>query len=1627
MVGESVNLGTLSIALKANLIDFNSKLTEATKKLEAFQKAAQAIKIDIAPPKIDIASIQKAFNAELQKMKLTAPAPTMDATGLTKQMGELQRASPNLDFFSKLDKSKGLETASQQFTGLATNAQNLAGSITATGVDINKSLGSTVTQLTAFKDAAGPALNEFGKNVQPLLGQGESIRASFDKTGKLVVGSWSKSWKSAEGAMGNSVAGMRKHAGKLEEFIGGITHYITFSIGVQMVMAIKQGFTQAIQSFLAFEKVAANVAAISGRLGGAFDDVREHVEMLSKAMTTKVLFSATDVANTLYTLASAGYEVVDMTENDLIPIFEYAQATQSDLAQATESLITVLKAFRLEISDLAEVTDILTAASAYTLETMDRLKEGMKYVAPIAGELGLSLADTTAAMSSLVDRGEEGGQAGQRLAMILSKLLKPTDEAAADLNAMGLEMEDLDPTIHSLVEILLQLRAAGFGVAEATDMFRSRTAGSAAVLVQNAEAISYLATRLEMATGFTEAMAKAQGTTLAGQVQLAQQALQNLSLELGESLAPIILEITKGTKDILLPALKTLGSIFQFVSKNATLFKGVLAALVGIFSIWIAKVKIMPGLNLAWAASTGVLADAHAVMTSALILENGEEVVNIGLLNAESTSALGAAGAFTMLSTALKAVPGLGWMIAGIGLASGLLVSFALSSDKATASTAKSVKEFTKEENALNNMVVKLERGNKTVHDAALEIQADIADVYGKVYRLSGGFDPRKIIDALQGGKSTYKEFYDYIKANPISLGSFKGEEGLQQIEDILSGIRTKVQAKEAIQPFFIDTSNLDVSQFDAFISSVGELTEEQRGLIDVFLKAEVGSDAANDAIQKLSETGYQYAGTVANMHDQANSWADAQKQLIYATEELDAAQKAYDAGGQTNLEIQTRLFKATQNYTTANRGLIKVIGSLVQSLRALPGNIDFYVAEMEKASEAEAKAASLSRDLETLRRNEATALKDLTDALLTYGSGSDEAITAQEHLNATIKETVQTEDQIASLNLDMATSSDIVSKALKGEAASYAEVDGELKHLNQEEKDVLTFVQGVIDARDSLIQALSDQAEAEANLEVIEKVRAEGEKYMNDKLLKLYQTEDKIYGIEADLYKLRKDENKQVDALFDSLASQGMITGDMVDKYKEMKMAEGDLMKLNKGFSEVLQSLTPDQQKWATQLMKSAKGSEDYNTALEKLNELGVTDIDTIISMKDAQDNLTKALGTVEDGMNPVLEQLVQMGLISSDAASKYYDLIDNTAELAAGNQDLTNTQSDLGDNFSTLVNIIGQMGKSLVTGEKGSENFTSILDDLAEQLGVGEIGVDELNSLLGTHYKYVTDATDGELSMAYALKVTGTNMGVYQQGISGIDLATKLMIVNQDKAVDEFDKLKEAANTSINPLDTYAGALSKVDVQAGITKTAIDALKTSVKELNEEIAETSLPTYETPEEKARKDYVNPSTGGYVPIWRKAMGGVVKAQLGGMMKNSKWSATPGLNANPTGILKGPRMVMAGEAGDEAFIPLTGHNKKKGAAWLKYILPRYFPDLLGPVKGGPMKGNGLINSIDPPMMRALMGMQTGGIVTGGSGGPVASTYSEVYTINGPITVTGVQDVNGFMNQLKFNARLAGGK
>lgn len=329
-----------------------------------------------------------------------------------------------------------------------------------------------------------------------------------------------------------------------------------------------------------FEQSMANAASVAGATGEELQEMTD----LARKMGAKTVFSASEAADALYYMASAGYKV-DQMSSSIEATLNLASATQSDLAFTTDTVISALNQFGLEASEAERVTNVYAASIGASMASMDKLATSMGYVGPVANSLGWSIEETTGALSVLYNAGYDGSTAGTSLRQALVSLMNPTSSALKIFDELGISLESLDPTTNNMADILDTLSASGITTAQAMEVFGARAGpGMLALMSAGGDAVRDMT---EAVTGTNKAneMAAQQLDTLQGQWAELTSQLEEIAIMFGDVLIPIIRQLI--TKYIMPLTTKLMG-MSTGTRKNVVVI-ALLAAAIGPLLIVIGK------------------------------------------------------------------------------------------------------------------------------------------------------------------------------------------------------------------------------------------------------------------------------------------------------------------------------------------------------------------------------------------------------------------------------------------------------------------------------------------------------------------------------------------------------------------------------------------------------------------------------------------------------------------------------------------------------------------------------------------------------------------------------------------------------------------------------------------------------------------------------------------------------------------------------------------------------------------------------------------------------------------------------------------------------------------------------
>jgi len=276
--------------------------------------------------------------------------------------------------------------------------------------------------------------------------------------------------------------------------------------GMFAIQKIGQLFSNATKIFKDFEQANANLASVLGTTVDKISTLTEDAKRLGAATA----FSATEVAKLQTEFAKLGFteeQILNATEATL----DLAAATGSDLAQAAAIAGATLGGFGLDAKETQKVVDVMAKSFSTSALDIEKFRESMKFAAPAAKAVGVSVEETTALLGTLANAGISGSLAGTGLAKTFTML-----------NKEGLTLQ----------EGLEQVANSQNKLQTATDLVGQTAAKSFLVLAEGTETTKALKTGLENAGGAAKRMADTQLDTLEGKTKILNSAFEGLVLSL---------------------------------------------------------------------------------------------------------------------------------------------------------------------------------------------------------------------------------------------------------------------------------------------------------------------------------------------------------------------------------------------------------------------------------------------------------------------------------------------------------------------------------------------------------------------------------------------------------------------------------------------------------------------------------------------------------------------------------------------------------------------------------------------------------------------------------------------------------------------------------------------------------------------------------------------------------------------------------------------------------------------------------------------------------------------------------------------------------------------------------------
>lgn len=238
-----------------------------------------------------------------------------------------------------------------------------------------------------------------------------------------------KAARSTKSFVDGAVDGTGRAARGLKQVQGEAT-----ALGAVMVAAPIAGAV----AFMGFDKMISKVGAVTGASASQMDALRTAAIDAGQA----TVFSASEAAAAEAELAKAGVTTSDILGGALTGSLNLAAAGELDVAEAASIAATTMTQFGLKGNDVGHIADLLASAANKAQGEVTDMAAALKYVGPVASQMGVPLEQTVGTIAELASQGILGEQAGTSLRGMLSSLTSPSSIAAKTMNGLGIEVYD---------------------------------------------------------------------------------------------------------------------------------------------------------------------------------------------------------------------------------------------------------------------------------------------------------------------------------------------------------------------------------------------------------------------------------------------------------------------------------------------------------------------------------------------------------------------------------------------------------------------------------------------------------------------------------------------------------------------------------------------------------------------------------------------------------------------------------------------------------------------------------------------------------------------------------------------------------------------------------------------------------------------------------------------------------------------------------------------------------------------------------------------------------------------------------------------------------------------------------
>lgn len=380
--------------------------------------------------------------------------------------------------------------------------------------------------------------------------------------------------------------------------------------------AIQAALSASTDEIIKFDQALHNLQAVSGATS---DEVAVMGEQI-KSMATDSKFSASEIADGMLILAQAGFSAAESMDS-VLSVMKLATGTLEGFEKTADLFSSTMRAFDIDTSKAGEVADIFANAINKSKLSVSGLRTSFNYAGSVAAQMGLSLADTTTALSLLANQGLMASTMGTGFRNMMSQAINPGEKLASALQENNMALDALNPKVHGFQKVMENVSALlwdsetnTIDAAKSYELFGLRAAQVAGALTRSymtGGGFDEMRKTIETA-GAASKMAQTQTEGLGIKLQNLGVMAKNVMLALGDaglsSVLRNLFDILKSGAVIVENFLKT------ELGQGTSILVGLTGAMIAANMVVVKLVAVFKSLAAAYTFATAKAAIFNAIM-----------------------------------------------------------------------------------------------------------------------------------------------------------------------------------------------------------------------------------------------------------------------------------------------------------------------------------------------------------------------------------------------------------------------------------------------------------------------------------------------------------------------------------------------------------------------------------------------------------------------------------------------------------------------------------------------------------------------------------------------------------------------------------------------------------------------------------------------------------------------------------------------------------------------------------------------------------------------------------------------------------------------------------------------------